>query len=145
MYHTDIIILIISHRYTNTITHDTSYVFFMFHWYTDSIDTRIHQFTEYRHHRYLDTLYIVISCSSITVTSIYWYTCMYCFYILVIWITIHSTCIIVACISVNQCNSNIRTWYNYVRSIQVTMIMVSSELVYPCISGTWRRHNWCHV
>jgi len=31
LYHTEIIILIISHRYTDTITRDTIYVFFMFY------------------------------------------------------------------------------------------------------------------
>jgi len=49
------------------------------------------------------------------------------------------------CILVNTCNSNIRTWYKCVQSIHVMMITVSSELVYPCISGTWRRYKWCHV
>jgi len=45
----------------------------------------------YLYHRYMDTLYTVISCSYITVTWIHRYTCVDCFYIPVAWIAIHIT------------------------------------------------------
>jgi len=109
------------HHYTDTIVHWTWY--YIIHWpllvpvlvihryvtrliatHICSTGTRIYQFTEYRmsyycYHRYMNARYTVISCSHITVTYVpsHACTCMYCFYLLVIWITVHITCIIVLC------------------------------------------------
>ena len=57
-----------------------------------------------------------------------------------------NTEIINACILVNLCNSDVWIWYNCVQSIHIAMIqisemMVSSEIVYPCISETWIKNN----
>ena len=93
LYCTDIIILITSHRYIDTVTRDTIIS------YSYPTDTRIHYFTGYRHfiylhHRYMGALFTVISCSYIIVTYIHRYTCIDYFYILVVWITILITWII---------------------------------------------------
>ena len=81
------------HHYTVIVIHDTIIS------YSCPIDIRIHYFTGYHdfiylYHRYMDTLYTVISCSYTIAIWIHRYTCVDCFYIPVAWTTIHITWII---------------------------------------------------
>jgi len=78
------------------------YFLFMSHWYTD---TPIHRIPSF--HILLSSLHGCSVHSYIMFTH-HCYTCMYCFYILVIWITVH-----IACIFMYSCCMIVsRYWYS---------------------------------
>jgi len=92
MYLTDIIILIISHRYTDTIIRDTIYVFFMFHWYTDTPihwipssslpGCSVHSYLMFVYHCYMYSLVymhvlFLYSCHMTHLSYYMYYCCMY--------------------------------------------------------------------
>jgi len=84
------------------------YFLFMSHWYTD---TPIHRILSF--HILLSSLHGSSVHSYIMFTH-HCYTCMYCFYILVIWITVHIACLIVACIFLYSCCMIVsRYWYSH--------------------------------
>jgi len=117
--------------------------------------------------KYMDARYTVISCSHITVTYIHQYTCIDCSYILIIWVTVHITGIIVACIFLYSCYMIVsRYWYWYSRywtcellindgwnptslvfHFPLSCFMLSTELM-SCYRVTCNMHctcSWCTV
>ena len=94
--------------FTDIRRHQHCYCMLWSYCYTDTLytisGTRIHQFTRYHHFIYLISSLHECSIHSYLMFTHYCYicsshecTCMPCFYLLVIWITVHITCIIVPC------------------------------------------------